>query len=164
MKSLLIVIIGFLVITPSYGQKLKSDSELKLVFPATVREIGISGEIEGMMIKMGNVSFSSATAKYINSKMEISVVVLDYYGSNKEFINNTFNEVEMDTNYSSEDAFGKRFEIDGKKGYMLGDKESNSTILIMTWDERYMLNISVKGKMNEAYIKSIYKEIDLSSL
>ena len=163
MKTIGSIIIGLLFAIAGIGQNLKSDSELKSILPTHIKGCTLVGEKDGMIIKMDEVSFSNASAIYKNSKVNIEIIIMDYFGSSELFTSGT-DVMDSNEDYQSKDVFAKHIELDGKKGFIYGDKKSNSTVLIITWEERYVVNISVKGKMDEVYVKAIYKGIDWSSL
>ena len=161
MKNIIVVLLAFFLGNSLLSQELRSESELKLLIPNSIKNIPLTSEKDGMMIKLDGVAFSNASGNYSNSKIEIEIVLMDFFGASDLFKNSS---TAIDNEYKTDNSFIRQVELDGKKGYVLGDKKSNSTVLILAWNERYVLNIRVKGKMDEAFVKSIYKEIDLGSL
>ena len=159
-----IVIFISLILTISVvAQTPIKDEELKKVFPTTISSFQRTGELEGITLNIEGTSFSNATAKYKKGSVTIEIVIIDYADSKEMFESSALN-VNEELDYKSGGTFAKTFTMDGKKGYVMGDKKANTTTMILVWGERFVLNVSVNGKYDEAFIKAIYKEIDLSIL
>lgn len=163
MKKLIFILIGIFVSTITLAQNPVSYLELQKSLPKMVKGDEKIGEFDGMDINVEGMVFSNASAKYKKGNIVIELVVMDYYGS-ADLFDTTTEFLNGGLTFTSDEAFAKLIDIDGKKGYIVGDAATNTTVLVVVWSDRYVLNVNVTGKMDEAYVKSVYSELDLSSL
>lgn len=163
MNRITLLFIGMLLSLNVFCQGPIPDEKLQEIFPSSVSNVPKSGEFEGITLTIEGTNFSNATARYKKGNVTIEIVIIDYADSKELFESSSLSTTE-ELDYESGGTFAKTFTIDGKKGYVMGDKSANTTTMIIVWGERFVLNVNVDGKYDEAYIKAIYNEIDLSVL
>lgn len=146
-----------------FSQTLVDYTELKKILPEEVLGYKLEGKKEGATMKMEGVSMSNASATYRLDNKTIDIVIMDYLDSDEMFSNSAA-MVKAGISYESDEGFAKTMRLDDKLGYLAGDNGSNSTTLIVIWSDRYVLNITVNGVVDEHMVKSIYSKIDLSTL
>jgi hypothetical protein len=163
MKNLIITIIAILIGLVTYSQEPVSYLQLQKVLPLSVKGCKMDRELDGMNVNVEGMVFSNASAQYKKGDITVELVLMDYNGSENLF-NTTAEFLNDGLVFESKDGFARLINIDGKEGYIVGDSKTKTTVLIMVWMDRYVLNVNVSGKMDEAYAKSIYAELDLSEL
>jgi hypothetical protein len=163
MKKIVFIILSLMVFNYGFSQSLVDYTQLKQILPEEVLGYKLDGKKEGSTMKMDGVSMSNASATYIKDNNTIDIVIMDYLDSDEMFFNSAA-MVKAGVSYESDDGFAKTIRLDNKLGYLAGDKGSSSTTLILIWSERYVLNITINGVVDETIVKTIYSKLDLSML
>tara|TARA_R110002050_G_scaffold41242_1_gene100107 strand:+ start:110799 stop:111293 length:495 start_codon:yes stop_codon:yes gene_type:complete len=163
MRKFFLIISVLLISFSVYCQTPTPHATLQKVFPNTVFGAKLTGDIEGLTINIEGTAFSNAVAEYVKGKLDIKISIIDYVNAN-DMVDAMAVDLNKDLNYSDENSFAKTFLLDGKKGYIMGDKSAKTTTLILAWNNRFVLTINLTGKVSESDVKAIYKDLDLSIL
>jgi len=163
MKKIVVTLFSLLVFNFGFSQTLIDYTELKNILPEEIMGYTLEGKKEGATMKMEGMSMSNASANYVKDGNSIDIVLMDYLNSDEMFSSSAA-MVKAGISYESDEGFAKTLTLDGKMGYIAGDHGSKSTTLILIWDERFVLNITINGMVDEDTVKSIYSKLDLSAL
>lgn len=163
MRKVLILISALVIGFTAFSQSPTPHATLEKIFPSTVLGGKLIGEVEGLTINIEGTAFSNALAHYAKGNLTIDISIIDYVNA-QDMVEASAFDLNKDLDYTSENSFAKTFMLDGNKGYVMGDKSANTTIMMIAWNDRFVLTINMVGKVSEEYIKSIYKELDLSVL
>jgi hypothetical protein len=159
-----LVIIGVLfVFNGLFAQGPISYEKLKGIFPTELENCKVDPNIDGALFSFDDIAFSNAAAVYSGNNLEIQITVMDCYGA-KDMFTSSEELVDKRMSFETDDSFGKTIKLDNKLGYIVGDKGANSTNLILIWDQRFIVNISVVGKVDEDIVLSIYEKLNLTIL